>query len=81
MKVACIHFYVSCIQYIICYLKLVEGDLRTLGSRLAQLDISKRQAVGMEDYDRAKELKDEMDDVRAEIDQMVLFTLLYNFVE
>lgn len=52
-------------------IKAVEGELRTLGSRLAQLDIAKRQAVGMEDYDRAKELKDEMDDVRGEIEHMV----------
>jgi centrosomal protein CEP104 len=38
---------------------------------LAQLDVAKRQAVNMEDYDKAKEMKDEMDDLRGEIEHMV----------
>jgi centrosomal protein CEP104 len=45
-------------------IKAVEGELKALGSRLAQLDMAKRQAVGAEDYDRAKEIKDETDELR-----------------
>lgn len=53
-------------------IKAVEGDLKALGSRLAQLDMAKRQAVGAEDYDRAKEIKDETDDLRGEIERRIL---------
>ena len=52
-------------------IKVVEQELKTLGSRLAQLDVAKRQAVGMEDYDRAKIMKEEIDDLRSEIEEMV----------
>jgi len=53
-------------------IKAVEGDLKALGSRLAQLDLAKRQAVGAEDYDRAKEIKDETDELRGEIERRIL---------
>jgi len=53
-------------------IKVVEGDLKALGSRLAQLDLAKRQAVGAEDYDRAKEIKDETDELRGEIERRIL---------
>jgi len=53
-------------------IKVVEGDLKSLGARLAQLDMAKRQAVGAEDYDRAKEIKDETDELRGEIERRIL---------
>lgn len=53
-------------------IKAVEGELKALGSRLAQLDMAKRQAVGAEDYDRAKEIKDETDDLRGDIERKIL---------
>ena len=53
-------------------IKIVESELKALGSRLAQLDMAKRQAVGAEDYDRAKEIKDETDDLRIEIERKIL---------
>lgn len=52
-------------------IKLVEGELRELGARLAQLDIAKRQAVEDEDYDRAAALKDETDLLRQDIEDKV----------
>lgn len=52
-------------------IKVVEGELRLLGARLAQLDIAKRQAVASEDFDKAINFKGEMDALRAEIEQMV----------
>lgn len=53
-------------------IKAVEGELKALGSRLAQLDMAKRQAVGAEDYDRAKEIKDETDELRGDIERKIL---------
>ena len=53
-------------------IKAVEGELKSLGSRLAQLDMAKRQAVGAEDYDRAKEIKDETDELRSDIERKIL---------
>jgi len=53
-------------------IKAVEGELKQLGSRLAQLDMAKRQAVGAEDYDRAKEIKDETDALRGDIERKIL---------
>mgnify|MGYP006077091709 CR=1 FL=1 len=53
-------------------IKAVEGELKSMGARLAQLDTAKRQAVGAEDYDRAKEIKDETDDLRGEIERKIL---------
>jgi centrosomal protein CEP104 len=53
-------------------IKSVEGELKQLGSRLAQLDMAKRQAVGAEDYDRAKEIKDETDELRSDIERKIL---------
>lgn len=52
-------------------IKMVESDLKALGSRLAQLDVAKRQAVNSEDYDRAKLLKDEIDSLREEIEDKI----------
>jgi centrosomal protein CEP104 len=52
-------------------IKAIEGELKTLGSRLAQLDIAKRQAVDMEDYDRARDIKEEADELRGVIEQKV----------
>jgi centrosomal protein CEP104 len=52
-------------------IKLVEGELRELGARLAQLDIAKRQAVADEDYDRAAALKEETDSLRQDIEDKV----------
>mmetsp|Transcript_15369 Transcript_15369/g.23138 ORF Transcript_15369/g.23138 Transcript_15369/m.23138 type:complete len:861 (-) Transcript_15369:165-2747(-) len=52
-------------------IKTVEGELKALGSRLAQLDIAKRQAVNAEDYDRAAALKDETDALRQEIEDKI----------
>ena len=53
-------------------IKAVEGELSALGSRLAQLDSAKRNAVADEDYDKAKEIKDEVDILRADIEQKIL---------
>ena len=53
-------------------IKAVEGDLSTLGSQLAKLDMAKRIAVADEDYDKAKEIKDQVDILRAEIEQKIL---------
>lgn len=52
-------------------IKLVEKDIRALGVELAQLDIAKQQAVKAEDYDRAILLKNETDELRAEIEDKV----------
>lgn len=55
-------------------IKLVEGELRELGARLAQLDIAKRQAVADEDYDRAAALKEETDSLRHDIEDKVEYS-------
>lgn len=52
-------------------IKIVEGELKELGARLAQLDIAKRQAVEDEDYDRAASLKTETDSLRHDIENKV----------
>ena len=52
-------------------IKTVEGELKALGTRLAQLDVAKRQAVNTEDYDRAKQLKDEIDVLREEMEDKI----------
>jgi centrosomal protein CEP104 len=52
-------------------IKAVENDLRILGSQLAQLDLAKREAVRAEDFDRAKEIKDDCDKIRREIEHRV----------
>eukprot|EP00596_Hydrurales_sp_CCMP1899_P007588 CAMPEP_0119054078 /NCGR_PEP_ID=MMETSP1177-20130426/74837_1 /TAXON_ID=2985 /ORGANISM="Ochromonas sp, Strain CCMP1899" /LENGTH=179 /DNA_ID=CAMNT_0007034207 /DNA_START=554 /DNA_END=1090 /DNA_ORIENTATION=+ len=53
-------------------IKVVEGELKSLGTQLAQLDMAKRLAVADEDYDKAKEIKDEVDSLRNEIEQKIL---------
>lgn len=55
-------------------IKLVEKEIMTLGVELAQLDIAKQQAVKAEDYDRAMLLKNETDELRAEIEDKVRST-------
>lgn len=57
-------------------IKIVEGELKELGARLAQLDIAKRQAVEDEDYDRAAALKTETDSLRREIEDKVILTII-----
>lgn len=52
-------------------IKSIEGDLKVLGSRLAQLDIAKRQSIEVEDYDRAKEIKEETDELRKVIEKKI----------
>lgn len=52
-------------------IKVVEHELKALGSKLAQLDMAKADAVAAEDYDLAKEIKDETDQLRGEIEQKV----------
>lgn len=52
-------------------IKAVEGELKTLGAQLAQLDMAKRVAVADEDYDKAKEIKDEVDSLKNEIEHKV----------
>lgn len=52
-------------------IKLVEKEISALGVELAQLDIAKQQAVKAEDYDRAMLLKNETDELRAEIEEKV----------
>lgn len=52
-------------------IKIVEQELKALGSKLAQLDMAKSEAVAVEDYDLAKEIKDECDEVRAQIEEKV----------
>ena len=42
-----------------------------LGAQLAQLEMAKRVAVADEDYDKAKEIKDEVDSLRGDIEQKV----------
>ena len=54
-------------------IKIVEGELKELGARLAQLDIAKKQAVADEDYDRAASLKTETDSLRHEIEDKVIY--------
>ncbi|CAM9530888.1 unnamed protein product [Chrysoparadoxa australica] len=49
-------------------LKQIEVELKSLGGRLAQLDLAKREAVEDEDYDRAKKMKLEAESLREEID-------------
>lgn len=53
-------------------IKVVEQDLKAMGSRLAQLDMAKSEAVATEDYDLAKEIKDECDKLKVEIEQKVV---------
>lgn len=57
-------------------IKLVEKEIMTLGVELAQLDIAKQQAVKAEDYDRAMLLKNETDELRAEIEDKVGHSVL-----
>ena len=52
-------------------IKNVENELKILGGRIAQIDVAKKEAVMREDYDKAKELKDEMIDLRKEIETMI----------
>ena len=59
-------------------IKLIETDLKDLGSKLAQLEIAKRNAVENEDYDRAKELKDDCDEIRRDIEKKVSCGCIYN---
>lgn len=56
-------------------IKLVEKEIMALGVELAQLDIAKQQAVKSEDYDRAMLLKNETDELRAEIEDKVRWVL------
>ena len=42
-------------------LNRVEETLRRYEGQLTQLEVAKRQAIGMEDYDRAKLIAEEMD--------------------
>jgi centrosomal protein CEP104 len=55
-------------------IKSIEGELKSLGARLAQLDVAKRQAVDTEDYDRACDIKKESDEMRGVIEQKILDT-------
>lgn len=57
-------------------IKLVEHDLKAMGSKLAQMDMAKADAVAAEDYDLAKEIKDETDALRREIEDKVRFCSL-----
>lgn len=52
-------------------IKMVETELKALGKQLAQIDLAKKEAVVQEDYDRAKELKDESDALRDEIEAKI----------
>ena len=52
-------------------IKAVEAELKSLGSRLAQLDVAKKQAIDDEDYDRAKDIKDEVDELRKVIEEKI----------
>jgi centrosomal protein CEP104 len=52
-------------------IKNVEGDIREMGARMAELDIAKREAVVNEDYDRAAMLKSQTDELRQDIQQKV----------
>lgn len=52
-------------------IKIVEAELKSLGSRLAQLDVAKKQAIDDEDYDRAKDVKDEVDELRKVIEEKI----------
>jgi centrosomal protein CEP104 len=52
-------------------IKVVEHELKALGSKLAQMDMAKADAVAAEDYDLAKEIKDETDQLRREIEHKV----------
>jgi centrosomal protein CEP104 len=54
-------------------IKVVEQELKAMGSKLAQMDMAKADAVAAEDYDLAKEIKDETDHLRREIEQKVGF--------
>lgn len=59
-------------------IKLVEHELKALGSKLAQMDMAKSDAVAAEDYDLAKEIKDETDQLRREIEDKVKITNVNN---
>lgn len=52
-------------------IKGVESELMKLGARLNQLDQVKRRAVQDEDYDRAAEIKQEVNGLRAEIEDKI----------
>mgnify|MGYP003384993732 CR=1 FL=1 len=52
-------------------IKGVESELMKLGARLNQLDQVKRRAVADEDYDRAAEIKQEVNALRAEIEDKI----------
>lgn len=52
-------------------LSLTQTDLKSQGSKLAQLDMAKADAVMAEDYDLAKEIKDESDLLRRQIEEQV----------
>ncbi|XP_067005297.2 centrosomal protein of 104 kDa [Anabrus simplex] len=53
-------------------LKLAMEDLRNAGERLSKYELEKRQAIHLEDYDRAKLKKAQMDEYR---------TTIYRFLE
>jgi len=50
---------------------IFRTDLKAQGSKLAQLDMAKADAVMAEDYDLAKEIKDESDLLRRQIEEQV----------
>ncbi|KAJ1396116.1 hypothetical protein B484DRAFT_407424 [Ochromonadaceae sp. CCMP2298] len=53
-------------------IKLVEQDLKAMGSKLAQLDMAKSDAVMAEDYDLAKDIKDQSDALRRQIEDNIM---------
>lgn len=53
------------------HIKVLENELKKYGSRLVQLDVAKADAVKAEDFDLAKEYKDEAEKIRIDMDKMV----------
>lgn len=52
-------------------IKVLENELKKFGSRLVQLDVAKADAVKAEDFDLAKEYKDEAEKIRIDMDKKV----------
>lgn len=52
-------------------IKAVELELKNAGAKLAQIDMNKAAAVAEEDYDLAREYKEQADEMRKEIQRRV----------
>ncbi len=58
--------------------KLIKStikDVEKLGVRLAQLEVAKRRAVEVEDFDKASELKVEIETLKDDVDKLIILCI------